>query len=168
MKLLFQQFLPTTLISSILATPAPTLRDTRRTAPVQSPSDCTYVASQNNANAACWDLLDLTKYLTGWTKTTPICPSDNSSLNSGDADCCHGDEVWASCFLRLATGTSDPCIMGPLTETADCYNRPLDLRSSLDPKIVDHVGYVLTTIKNINGFIAVYSSSKFTLQLDNA
>jgi len=72
MKLLFQQILLTVLISYTIATPAPTIRNTRRTAPAQSPISCTYAASQENPNAACWNQLDLTGYLDGWNNAPVI------------------------------------------------------------------------------------------------
>ncbi len=163
MKLLFQLILPTVLISSSVATPAPNLRDTRRTAPLQPPVNCTYAALQKNPNAACWNQLDLTSYLTGWNKTTPTCSNDSSN----DADCCRRGEAWASCFQRLATGTPESCQIGSLHDMAICYEKSLGLRTSLAPNIIDQVGYVLRTIQNINDFFFVHEKSKFILQIDN-
>lgn len=163
MRLLFQRILPTVLISSSIAIPAPALRDTRRTAPAQPPINCTYAAYQENANAACWNQLDLTSYLTGWNKTTPTCFNESSN----DADCCRGGEVWASCFQRLATGTPESCQIGSLHDMTICYDRSLGLRTSLGPNIVDQVVYAHGTIQNINDFFFVYEESKFILQVDN-
>lgn len=161
MKVLFQRILFTVLISSSVATPARTLRDARRTALAQPPINCTFAALPENPNTACWNQLDLSGYLDGWKKTTPTCSSDS------DADCCREGEVWASCFLRLATGTQDLCGIGSLTDVKPCYTKYRALRPSLDPRITDQVGSVLLAIEYTNLFFIQYSKGKSIPQIDN-
>lgn len=148
----FKRIIPTALISFSVAKRAPTLRSTRGTALAQRSINCTFAALPENPNAACWNQLDLSGYLDGWNKTTPTCSSDS------DADCCREGEVWASCFLGLATGTQDLCGIGSLTDVQACYTKYRVLRSSLDPLITDQVGSVLLAIEYTSLFL--YSIAK--------
>ncbi len=54
-------------------------------------------------DTSCWDTLNIPKFLndpvTGWKKTTPTCTPTDSG-----AACCHANEPWSTCFLRLYSG----------------------------------------------------------------
>ena len=45
---------------------------------------------------SCWDLLDLTTFITNWNKTTPMCPPGPTT-----GKCCGATEAWTTCFLRM-------------------------------------------------------------------
>ena len=45
---------------------------------------------------SCWDLLDLTNFVTNWNKTTPVCPPGPTT-----GKCCGTTEAWTTCFLRM-------------------------------------------------------------------
>lgn len=158
MKLLFQYVLPFVLASSTIATPALSQYRTRRAVSPQSPIDCT--KPEETPNVACWDQLSLTEYLTdpvhGWIKTTPTC----TTVGSDNADCCRPEELWASCFLRLATGSQQSCDIGSMAERSQCFNLPTSLRPEIGPAIVNQVGYVLRTIRDVARFFSNYDSSK--------
>ena len=106
--------------------------------------NCTDVAAP--FNEACWGTLKVGDWLnnptTGWNKTTPICTGSQDG-----AACCEPNEIWTTCFLRLAYGTSgrDCSEINPQY----CSFSP-DLSVHLDPKIVPQVRYV---VENIYGTI---------------
>ena len=51
----------------------------------------------------CWDELDISDYLAGWNRNTPICQATGDA-NNDRAECCHPREPWTTCFLRLSYG----------------------------------------------------------------
>ena len=54
-------------------------------------------------SGSCWEGLHLDEYLTNWNKNKPICTTDYGTLQDG-ANCCAPNEVWSTCFIRLAMG----------------------------------------------------------------
>ena len=162
MRFLSQHILPSLLIFSFscVAAPATIVSSTRSIAPDQPIVNCTSSAAASAPNAACWNQLDLTKYLTdpltGWNKTTPTC----ATVNPDGSSCCYPHEFWANCFLRLATGSQQACY-APIAEDTQCatlMNFPLS--PSIGPSIAQQVRYVFHTIQNIDNFFLYYSSSK--------
>lgn len=109
-------------------------------------ADCTNTRAASNA--ACWDILDLSDYLAGWSRTTPTCEA-----SGGDAaDCCQPAEPWSTCFLRLAYGRPG----------SDCTQLQIQgctlglLNPDLDPSIVSKVRYVVQSIVTINSLFVSY------------
>ena len=54
-------------------------------------------------SGSCWEELHLAEYLTSWNTNRPICSTDFGTLQDG-ANCCAPNEVWSTCFIRLALG----------------------------------------------------------------
>lgn len=52
---------------------------------------------------SCWDLLDLTTFVTNWNKTTPVCPPGPTT-----GKCYSATEAWTTCFLRMNQPESGP------------------------------------------------------------
>ena len=55
------------------------------------------------ASGSCWEELHLAEYLTNWNKNRPICKTTDGTTEDG-AHCCAFNEVWSTCFIRLAIG----------------------------------------------------------------
>ena len=54
-------------------------------------------------SGSCWDVLHLDEYLANWNQNRPICQTTGGTLEDG-AHCCAFNEVWSTCFIRLAMG----------------------------------------------------------------
>ena len=54
-------------------------------------------------SGSCWEELHLAEYLTNWNKDRPICTTIDGTPEDG-ANCCAFNEVWSTCFIRLAMG----------------------------------------------------------------
>ncbi len=54
-------------------------------------------------SGSCWDTLQLAEFLTNWNDKRPICETTGGTLEDG-AHCCAPNEVWSTCFIRLAIG----------------------------------------------------------------
>ena len=67
------------LVISSLATSTPTV------SPAPDANDCGDVSSE--MSASCWDTLGMNEWMYKWNTTTKLCSQD---------------EIWSSCFLRLA------------------------------------------------------------------
>ena len=156
MGLLYQHVVLALFVSSSIAPPvSPAANDK------EQPPNCTNVAAISSPDARCWDQLGIIDYLidpnTGWNKTTPTC----ATATTDATNCCRPGEFWASCFLRLATGSTKSCGDRPFAATASCYaSNQLGVSPSIDPAIADQVGYVLRTIQNINNFFLILSNCK--------
>lgn len=113
----------------------------------------------NNAAAdwdeSCWGVLGLSDYLTRWIAITPKCGETNSTTR-----CCHSDEAWARCFMRLSRG--DSTMDCSVLNDQHCVNDGT-LSKTLDASIVDRVRYVQKNIYEINSFISTYYTGKKTL-----
>ena len=122
---LFYTFLPLST-----AAPAPLVESRDATNECQS--------APQMFNETCWDTLNMTNWLNGWT--LPTCAS-------GEVDnCCRPTDNWSNCFLRVATGVD--LFNCTQFNTGDCAAPPTSLSSGLDPAIVPQVWYV---VKNIFG-----------------
>lgn len=54
-------------------------------------------------SGSCWEELQLAEYLTNWNENRPICTTVDGTPEDG-ATCCAFNEVWSTCFIRLAMG----------------------------------------------------------------
>lgn len=54
-------------------------------------------------SGSCWEELHLAEYITNWNKERPICTTIDGTPEDG-ATCCAFNEVWSTCFIRLAMG----------------------------------------------------------------
>ncbi len=61
--------------------------------------DCTDLNPSTPDSTACWDMLNLTDWLTGWAPMSCDILSENTASN-----CCQPSESWSTCFLRLYIG----------------------------------------------------------------
>ncbi len=112
-------------------------------------SSCTDLEADRST--VCWDELDIPGYLAGWNQTTPTCPAGDDG-----SSCCHAQEPWTTCFLRLAYGRggADCTSINPQLCSYD------QLSPSLDPSIAPKVGYVVWNIVTINSFFTSYYAGK--------
>ena len=122
---LFYAFLPLST-----AVPAPLIERRNMTSECQS--------APQVFNETCWESLNMTDWLTGWT--LPTCTSDKID------NCCRPTDNWSNCFVRVATGVD--LFNCTQFNTGDCASTPTSLSDSLDPTIVPQVWYV---VKNIFG-----------------
>lgn len=54
-------------------------------------------------SGSCWEELHLAEYLSNWNENRPICKTIDGTPQDG-ANCCAFNEVWSTCFIRLAMG----------------------------------------------------------------
>lgn len=108
--------------------------------------NCTSLTS--GISTACWDELDIPSYLAEWNRTVPHC-----QITGGDGTgCCHPQEPWTTCFLRLAYGNPD----------SDCTTLNLEqcslnqISPDPDPSIASKVAYVVRNIVAINNLFGSY------------
>ena len=91
----------------------------------------------------CWDELDISDYLAGWNRTTPTC---QATVDADDdrADCCHPQEPWSTCFLRISYGSEG-------TQCVTINPQACELNAmSLGKTIAPMAGYVVRNIVEIN------------------
>ena len=87
-------------------------------------------------DSSCWQVLNLTTWLTNWNQTTPTCNEDQDG-----ADCCQVGEAWNRCFLRLAHGSSgSDCTH--INAQACTWDQYLAVNRDVAPQVF----YVMTTI----------------------
>ena len=55
------------------------------------------------SSGTCWEELHLAEYVTKWNEERPICTTIDGTPEDG-ATCCAFNEVWSTCFIRLAMG----------------------------------------------------------------
>lgn len=110
-------------------------------------TNCTGLTSV--ASTACWDELDISGYLAEWNRTVPNC-----QMTGGDGTgCCHPQEPWTTCFLRLAYGNPG----------SDCTTLNLEpcslnqINPGLDPSIASKAAYVVRNIVVINNLFRSYN-----------
>ncbi|KAL9064949.1 MAG: hypothetical protein Q9161_008541 [Pseudevernia consocians] len=101
-------------------------------------------------SGSCWEELHLAEYLTNWNKDRPICTTIDGTPEDG-ANCCAFNEVWSTCFIRLAMGNHGyNCInINPGT----CPN--FQVSASTTPE----VRYILGTMYSINNFFSNWNEA---------
>ena len=156
MGFLYQHVVLALFVSSSIASPVSPATNGK-----EQPPNCTNAVAVFSPDARCWDQLRIADYLinsiTGWNKTTPTC----ATAASDATNCCRFGEFWASCFSRLATGSTKSCDVGSFDTRVNCYTyNQSRVSPSIDPAIADQVGYVLRTIQNINNFFLDLRNSK--------
>ncbi|KAF6217756.1 hypothetical protein HO133_006583 [Letharia lupina] len=98
----------------------------------------------------CWEELHLAEYLTDWHTNRPICSTIYGTLEDG-ANCCAPNEVWSTCFIRLAIGNHGyNCIN---INEGTCPN--FQVGASIAPQ----VRYILGTMYNINNFFSNWNGA---------
>ncbi len=107
--------------------------------------DCTDLKA--SFDSRCWAELDLTAYLTdpvtGWNNTVRRCDVAETARNDDGADCCKADEVWTTCYLRLAHGSpGQDC--SQINAQSCSYQSTLD--PNMDPAIKPKVQYMMRNI----------------------
>ena len=134
--------------------------------PGSSVSDLNTRATYNCTNlrattdARCWDELDISDYLTGWNRTTPTCQAAGDA-DDDRADCCHPEEPWTTCFLRLSYGNGG-------TQCVTINPQACELNAmNLGKNIAPMAGYVVRNIVEINYRFTSYYYGK-SYQLINA
>ena len=86
------------LVAATLVAPAPI-----RQSPIQRRQGVNCTDPNAITSGSCWEELHLAEYLTNWNKNRPICTTINGTPEDG-ATCCAFNEVWSTCFIRLAMG----------------------------------------------------------------
>ena len=68
---------------------------------------------------SCWDILDMTDWMTSWNTSTTICTATRSVLTRCQ---CQIDEPWATCFMRLTyeRNRTASYVCTDLTKPEDC------------------------------------------------
>ena len=109
-------------------------------------ANCTNLTSV--ASTACWDDLNIPDYVVEWTRTVPNC-----QMTGGDGtECCHPQEPWTTCFLRLAYGNPDSdCTT--LNSQQCALNQ---ISPGLEPDIASKTAYVVRNIVVINNLFRSY------------
>ena len=101
-------------------------------------------------SGTCWGVLNLADYLTKWNQNKPICTDGTSD---DGAHCCATNEVWSTCFIRLAIGNHGyNCIN---INDGTCPN--FVVSASTAPE----VRYILSTMYSESSFSTVYPKSSY-------
>ena len=138
-------FAASACFSSAAASPVDTdLRMARFEA--RQATNCTN--STSAASTACWDELDIAGYLAEWNRTVPNC-----QMTGGDGTgCCHPQEPWTTCFLRLAYGN-----LGSDCTTLNLQQCSLnEISPGLDPSSASKAAYVVRNIVVINNLFGSF------------
>lgn len=94
-------------------------------------------------SGSCWEGLHLAEYITNWNKNRPICKTIDGTPEDG-ATCCASNEVWSTCFIRLAMGNHGyNCIN---INEGTCPNFQVGASTAAE------VRYILGTMYSINDF----------------
>lgn len=102
------------------------------------------------ASGSCWDELHLADYLTKWNDNRPICTTVDGTPEDG-ANCCAFNEVWSTCFIRLAMGNHGyNCIN---INEGTCPN--FEVGAGTSPE----VRYILGTMYSINNFFSNWNAA---------
>lgn len=86
------------LVAVILVTAAPTREPSLQRRQGVNCTDPNAITS-----GSCWKELQLAEFITKWNQNRPICKTVDGTLEDG-ATCCAFNEVWSTCFIRLAMG----------------------------------------------------------------
>ena len=102
----------------------------------------------------CWDKLDISGYLTGWDRNTPTCQATGDA-DDNRAECCHPQEPWTTCFLRLSYGNGGAQCVTIYPQA--CVLNALSLGAPI-------AGYVVRNIVEINfRFTSYYYGKSYQL-----
>lgn len=101
-------------------------------------------------SGSCWEGLHLADYLINWNENRPICTTVDGTPGDG-ANCCAFNEVWSTCFIRLAMGNHGyNCIN---INEGTCPN--FEVGASTSPE----VRYILGTMYSINNFFSNWNGA---------
>ena len=110
---------------------------------------------------SCWEILDLSTWLSNFNQTTPIC--QGAGPGQDGSACCGPTEAWSTCFLRFAHGyPGEDCTV---LNTGFCAYDATLTANVVDP--APEVAYVMKTIYGSLAFLSHSSIISLTAFLSN-